>query len=104
MTDFGSERIDHVYLIVTVKKTKNIYRLRMTKPRMAPNEFCYKFKVTIDKREWFDRITELQLEKVSPPELPKPGDLSIIIPKATATLVLDRLAGRNEDLDLEKKV
>lgn len=94
MTDFGSERMDWVYLVVTVKKTKNTYRLRLTKPILAVNEFAYSFKVTIDKKEWLQRITELELEKVSPPEVPKPENLIAIIPKTIATQALDRLAGR----------
>jgi len=88
---------------VTVLKTKNTYRLRKFKPKLGLNEFCYSFRVTIDKEEWFNRIEEVELEKVSPPELPKPR-LRLIIPKATATLVLDRLAGREESSEEESEV
>lgn len=96
------ERTDYVYLVVTVLKTKNTYRLRKFKPKLASNEFCYNFKVIIDKKEWFNRIQEIELEKVSPPEIPKPKNMSLIISKATATRVLDRLAGRESNGEIKK--
>lgn len=94
MSDTADERTDWVYLVVTVLKTKNTYRLRKFSPTLAPNEFCFAFKVTIDKNEWFKRIQELELEKVSPPEIPKPMSMELIISKPTAARILDRLAGR----------
>ena len=71
----ANERTDWVYLVVTVLKTKNTYRLRKFKPKLAPNEFCYAFKVSIDKNEWFNRLEEVELEKVSPPEILQPKTL-----------------------------
>ena len=98
------ERTDWVYLVVTVLKTKNTYRLRRFKPKLASNEFCYNFRVTIDKKEWFNRIEEIELEKVSPPEVPRPKEMRLIIQKATATIVLDRLAGRESSEEVERPI
>lgn len=92
-----AERFEWVYLIVTILKTKNSYRLRKSQPKsLAPNEFCYSFSIIIDTDEWLKRIKEITLEKVSPPELPKPGNLSLSISRATSTLVMDRLLGKDE--------
>jgi len=49
----------------------------MFKPNLAPNEFCYAFKVVIDKTEWFKRIEEVELEKASPPEIAKLKNISL---------------------------
>ena len=98
MSETATERWDWVYLVVTVLKTKNTYRLRSKKPNLAPNEFCYAFKITIDKDEWLKRIQEMELEKVSPPEIAKATkSIQLIISKSTATKVIDRLAGREAD-------
>lgn len=100
-----SERTDIMYLVITILKTKNNYRLRMKKPTpLAPNEFCYAFKVTINKKEWFDRIAEIDLGRASPPEPPKVDSIQLIMPKATATIVLDRLAGRESKPEVIRKV
>jgi len=104
MAGFKDIRTDWVYLVVTVLKTKNSFRLMKTKPKLAPNEFCYAFKVSIDKNEWFNRLEEVELEKVLPPELPKPKNMSLTIKKATSTLVLDRLAGREDSEEVEHSI
>jgi len=90
------ERSDKVYLVVTVLKTKNSYRLFKSRPRLNPNEFCYAFKVTIDMKEWFGRIEEVDLGKVTPPNLPKPEGLELIVEKDIGLRVVDRLLGRDK--------
>lgn len=92
-------RNDTVYLIVTVLKTKNTYRLVKFQPTsLKPNEFCLPFRVTIDEKEWFNRIAEtMNLGKISPPEVKKMEDIGVIISKPTSEIVMDRLAGRPEE-------
>ena len=104
MAGFKDIREDWVYLVVTVLKTKNTYRLRKFKPKLASNEFCYAFKVSIDKNEWFNRLEEVELEKVSPPEIPQPKNMSLTIKKSTSTIVLDRLAGREDNEEMEHAI
>jgi hypothetical protein len=98
------ERVDTIFIVVTVLKSRNDYRLRKFKPKtLAPNEFCYAFRITIDKKAWFNRVAEIDLGKPRPPEFPKARDIRLIIAKATAQQALDRLAGRDEEILQELK-
>jgi len=96
MFDTATERIEYIYLVVTVLKTKFSYRIRkITRElKLAPNEFALKIKVSINKDDWFKRIMEVDVGKIVPPSLPKPEVLEIIVEKDTPQKVIDRLAGR----------
>lgn len=97
-------RQDWVYLVVTVLKIKNSFRLKKFKPkRLAPNEFCYSFLIEIDEDEWLNRIEEIQLEPIHPPEMTRP-EISLMISKETSEIVLDKLAGDDVPPFVEKVV
>lgn len=85
-------RTDWVYLVVTVLKTKNTYRLRKFKPVLKPNEFCYAFKCEIDINEWLNRVQEIHLPKVIPPEI-RQQSVKLMIAQSTPDQVMARLTG-----------
>lgn len=98
-------RYETVYLIVTILKTKNTFKLRKFLPKsLAANEVALKFKLELDTNEWFKRVKEVQLGKISPPEILQARDMSIIIRKSTPNLVMDRLVGRDDNQYEERKL
>lgn len=87
-------RSDWIYVIVTVGRRKNSYRIRVRPPdRLKQNEFAYKMHIEVDEDDWMDRVKEVEIPIVQPPNLPKP-DISIIVEKETPLKVLDRLGGK----------
>ena len=93
-----------VYLVVTILRTKNSYRLKMFEPKLKTNEFCYRIKVSVDEQEWFKRIEELDVGKISPPELSKLDNMQVIMAPATSAVVLNRLAGRESPDQILKEI
>lgn len=88
-------RIDHVYLIATIGKKRNSYRLLMRVPKtLAANEVCYNFQVDVETDDWFKRIQEISLGVVKPPNFPGMTLTKITIEKDTPFKVIDRLTGR----------
>ena len=98
MTDYGNhEREDEVFLVVTVLKTKNNYVLRMKEPgNLAPNQVCHRIKFTMDKRDWFNRISDVSpdLTKLKPPGAPKIYMEETVYGKTTGEKVMDRMQNR----------
>lgn len=89
----GDERVDWIFLIVKVLKTKNSYRLKKLRPdRLEPNEICYAFRFKLNLKEWLERIEETEIT-ISPPSLQNPEG-EVTIEKATSQKVIDRMAGR----------
>lgn len=89
----NNERTDYVWLIVTVLKTKNTYRLRRHASTLAQNEFAYRFRIRLDKKDWFQRVEEVDLIPVKPPNLPKAEPIELLVEKDTPLKVLDRMKG-----------
>ena len=90
-------RWDDIYVVVRVGKKSNSYRLCKRKPKLEQNEFAYKLKITLDLKDWFDRIQEMEMAQPHPPNIPKPETIELLIEKDTPTKVMDRLRGE-EDL------
>lgn len=85
-------RTDWVFLVVSVLKTKNTYRLRKFRPVLKPNEFCYAFKCEIDINEWLNRVQEVDLPRVTPPEI-RQQPVQLMIAQSTPDQVMARLTG-----------
>jgi len=86
-------RKDQRFLIVTVLKTKNNYELKVKKPVLAPNQFCYRLEVVVDPKEWFNRIADVVLPRMTPPEAYRLNDVGVDIGQSNAEEVMDRLKG-----------
>lgn len=90
----NEERIEDVWLVVTVNKRTSSYRLLMNKPRsMAVNEFAYNLRITLHMADWFDRIQEIKLPEVKPPKWGTLALMSTSVTKDTATQVFERMKG-----------
>lgn len=89
-----SPRRDQVFIVVTILKTKNTYELKMKKPALGPNQFAYRVEINVDPSEWFNRIADVSMPKVSPPEAYKIDVVGADIGKSNAENVMDRLTGR----------
>ena len=91
--DTKDTRVDYIYLIVTVLKTKNKYRLRHHVYSLQPNEFAYRFNIFLNLQDWFKRIKEVELPQPQPINLPEPAVLECVVEPDTGTKVLRRLKG-----------
>jgi len=89
-------RADYIYIVVTVGRQKNGYALKMREPKLAQNQFAYRFRIVTDEDEWRKRIKEVELEKVEPPHLPEPEMLHVLVEKDTPQKVLERMAGKRK--------
>jgi hypothetical protein len=87
-------RTDHIYLVVTIGKRVNSYYLRVKEPTLAPNQYAYRIMIQTDEREWMNRISQLNLIKVTPPARPVVMDTDVLMGKDITTKTLDRMAGR----------
>ncbi len=93
---YGDEATDYIWIVVTVNKQSTSVRmlLREVKTKnLAPNEYCYKFKITTDFKKWDDRTQTFELPQANPPEAPGVLMQSLVIGKSITekvTEVLDR--------------
>jgi len=87
-------RKDEVWIVVTILKTKNTYNLRMKKPALAPNQFAYRVEINVDPKEWFNRIADVIMPRVSPPEAYRIDVAGIDVGKSNAEQVMERLKGK----------
>ena len=81
---------DTVFIVVTVQKRQNSYRLCKRKPKLNQNEFAYQLDIKLDKGEWFDRIAEVEVPIMHPPQLPQLG-LAVHVEQDTPSQVLERM-------------
>jgi len=83
-----------VYLIVTIGRKNNSYRICKFKPKhLKLNEFAWYFKISIDKDEWLDRIKEADLGKAEPPNFPECVLESELVEKTEEHEVFERITG-----------
>ena len=87
-------RIDRVYLVVTVNKRTNAFRLMKRMPKLKQNEFAYFISVELDIEKWLNRVYEVNLPKVLPPRPPHPKILEAMVELDTVTKVIDKLTER----------
>lgn len=88
-------RKEWVYLVVTINKRSNSYRLVKKQPNsLAANEICYGFQVTIDEEEWFEQIKMIEMPPISRPQ----GNLGLVkqfVGTPEASRVMNRLKGED---------
>lgn len=86
-----SLRTTDVFMICTVNVRSTHVETRVKLPRnLAPNQFAYRVTFSIDEKEWFHRVMEVKLNKVTPPN----ASIQIsngVIGDTTAETVLKRM-------------
>ena len=90
-------REDIVYLVVTVGARANSYTLKKQaygwkEPKLAQNQYAYKIHIKTDEKEWQERIADVTMAPVSPPEHLRLLQVKTTIGKDTPTRVMERLS------------
>jgi hypothetical protein len=92
--DPGDVQHDYVWVVATVNQRKNSYKLRVRQPtNLAQNQFAYRLRIAFDRKDWLDRIREVELPLVEPPGLPKPRIMELNVEKSTPQRVMEDLKG-----------
>lgn len=72
---YPDRRVDSVWVVVTVLKTKNNYSLRKTEPKkgsLGTSQYAFKMTFELDLSEWFNRVVDLEFNyRLTPPEASK---------------------------------
>ena len=90
-------REDVIFVIVTVGVRSNTYALRKLaygwkETKLKQNQYAYKLTIRTDAEEWKERIEEVKLDQVHPPEKTSLISKGFIVDKDTPTKVLDRMS------------
>jgi len=93
----GETTQDIVYLVVTVGARANSYTLKKQaygwrEPKLAQNQYAYKIHIKTDEKEWQERIADVTMAPVSPPEHLHLQVDETTIGKDTPTRVMERLS------------
>jgi hypothetical protein len=92
----GNIEKDHIYIVCTVRKRVNSYRLLTRPPKtLEINEICFHLTVPFDRSQWFNRTIDISYDQpIKPPIFQKPNSEEVIQPQHPANQVLDRMTGR----------
>ena len=90
-------REDIVYLVVTVGVRQNSYTLKKQaygwrEPKLTQNQYAYKIHIKTDEAKWKERIAEVELDQVKPPNFADYISSESLVEQDTQTKVMERLA------------
>lgn len=91
----GYKRTNWIYIIVTVGRIRNSYKLCKREPKsLAGNQFAYYLRIETDEDDWIGRIQRVELARVAPRALPVLSEIKTLVGKTEDEKVIDRLRGR----------